>query len=86
MVELWRWLKKGIDHKDDPKINQVIFWMTALKALNMHRVGTNFWLKIGNFFLENLFQILKKPFGVKRSSDSKYASLMRVSRREVHEF
>ena len=50
------------------------------------RVGTNFWLKMGNFFLENLFQILKKPFDVKRSSDSKYASLMSVARREVHEF
>ena len=25
----------------------------------MSRVGTNFWLKIGNFFLENLFQIDK---------------------------
>ena len=52
----------------------------------MGRVGTNFWLKIGNFFAENLFQILKKPFNVKRSSDSKYATLMSVSRREVHEF
>ena len=50
------------------------------------RVGTNFSLKIGNFFLENLFQILKKPFDVKRSSNSKYASLMSVSRQEVHEF
>ena len=29
-----------------------------------------------NFFLENLFQILKKPFDVKKSSDSKYASPM----------
>ena len=52
----------------------------------MTRVGTNFWLKMGNFFLENLFQILKKPFDVKRSSDSKCASLMSVARREVHEF
>ena len=52
----------------------------------MGRVGTNFSLKIGNFFLENLFQILKKPFDVKTSSDSKYASLMSVSRQEVHEF
>ena len=50
------------------------------------RVGTNFWLKMGNFFLENLFQILKKPFDVKRSSDSKCASLMSVARRKVHEF
>ena len=33
----------------------------------MTRVGTNFSLKNGNFFLENLFQILKKPFDVKRS-------------------
>ena len=32
------------------------------------------------------FQILKKPFDVKRSSDSKYLSLMSVARREVHEF
>ena len=54
--------------------------------LIIDRVGTNFWLKMGNFFLENLFQILKKPFDVKRSSDSKYASLMSVARREVHEF
>ena len=37
-------------------------------------------------FLENLFQILKKPFDVKRSSDSKYSSPMSVARREVHEF
>ena len=52
----------------------------------MCRVGTNFWLKIGKIFLGNLFQILKKPFDVKRSSESKYAILMSVSRREVHEF
>ena len=52
----------------------------------MSRVGTNFWLKIGKIFLGNLFQILKKPFDVKRSSESKYAILMSVSRREVHEF
>ena len=50
------------------------------------RVGTNFWLKIGNFFLVKLFKIVKKPFDGKRSSDSKYSSLMSVARREVNEF
>ena len=30
--------------------------------------------------------MLKKPFDVKRSPDSKYSSLMNVARREVHEF
>ena len=52
-------------------------------------VGTNFWLKnCGNegTFLENLFRILKKPFDVKRSPDSKYSSLMNVARREGHDF
>ena len=53
---------------------------------HMPRVGTNFWLKIGKFFLENLFRILKRPFDVKRSSDSKYSTLMNVAQREVHEF
>ena len=55
----------------------------------MARVGTNFWLKIGGTkgtFLENLFRILKRPFDVKRSPDSKYSSLMNIARREVHEF
>ena len=33
-----------------------------------------------------LFRMLKKPFDVKRSPDSKYSSLMNVARREVHEF
>ena len=59
---------------------------TITFSFDMSRVGTNFSLKIGNFFLENLLQILKRPVDVKRSSDSKYASLMSVSRREVHEF
>ena len=40
----------------------------------------------GKFSLEEWFQILKKPFDVKRSSDSKYSSLMSVARREVHDF
>ena len=52
----------------------------------INRVGTNFWLKIGNFFLGNLFQILKKPLDVKKSPDSKSAIFMSVSRPEVHEF
>ena len=47
----------------------------------MIRVGTDFWLKIENFFLENLFRILND---VKRSSDSKYLSIMSVARWEVH--
>ena len=49
------------------------------------RVGTNFWPKIGKFFPEEWFQILKKPFDVKKSSDSKYLIFINVSRREVHE-
>ena len=49
------------------------------------RVGTNFWPKIGKFFPEEWFQILKKPFDVKKSSDSKYSIFISVSRREVHE-
>ena len=64
--------------REDPSHNLIDYPMV--------RVGTNFSLKIGNFFLENLFQILKKPFDVKRSSHSKYASPMSVSRQEVHEF
>ena len=52
---------------------------------NMHRVGTNFRLKIGNFFLVNLFRISKKLFDVKNPSDSKYSIFIGVSRREVHE-
>ena len=56
----------------------------------MISVGTIVWLKIGeteeDFFLENLLRILKKPFDIKRPSDSKYPSLMSVARREVHEF
>ena len=45
------------------------------------RDGTNSWLKIANFsgeFIPNF----KKPFDVKRSSDSKYSSLMDVARRK----
>ena len=38
------------------------------------------------FFPFKIFRILKKPLDVKKSSDSKNASLMSVSRREVHEF
>ena len=38
------------------------------------------------FFPFKIFRILKGPFDVKRSSDSKYLSLMSVARREVHEF
>ena len=43
----------------------------CIRSMNtIGRAGTNFWLKIRNFFLENLFGILKKPFYVKRSSNS----------------
>ena len=52
----------------------------------MVRVGTKYWPKIGKIFPKEKFQILKKPFDVKRSSDSKYAIFMSLPRREVHEF
>ena len=48
-------------------------------------IVTKYW---PNFFLENLFQILKKSFDVKNSSDSEYAIFMSVLRRvrEDHVF
>ena len=52
----------------------------------MYRVGTKYWPKIGKIFPKKKFQILKKPFDVKRSSDSKYAIFMSLARREGHEF
>ena len=53
---------------------------------NIARVGTKYWPKIGKIFPKKKFQILKKPFDVKRSSDSKYAIFMSLARREGHEF
>ena len=38
------------------------------------------------FLSMGVFRILKRPFDVKRSSDSKYAIFMSLARREVHEF
>ena len=52
----------------------------------MVRIGTKYWSKIGKIFPKKKFQILKKPFDVKRSSDSKYAIFMSLARREGHEF
>ena len=65
--------------------SNVVHFKTKCYTL-MCRVGTNFWLKIGNFFLGNLFQILKRPLDVKKSPDSKSAIFMSVSQPAVHEF